>query len=373
MANYSTNEFKAGLKILIDGDPYAIVENEMVKPGKGQAFNRVRVRNLKTGRTIERTWKSGDTVEAADVVDTDMQYLYREGDFFNFMVPDTYEQLTASKEAVGEGAFGLARGRADHPGAEVPGDLDRRRAHAAGTADCQHPVPGFYVGPVGQHVHGRAAREGQRGRGFKIHARRQRHQRPRRHQHLLREPAVLLNAEQLAVQAQRFLATGAEFARAAEQVRLHGHAVAGAPVRHAGTDGRDFAGGLAAERPRQLHRHGQSRLLEPEVKPVQPAGPDADNDFLGSRCQVGQVAQFEPAGLAMSDELERFHPLGNGGPNGQAETARGNCANDLRPRRRPAGPAGGAENGVGFSLEHYLAAVLQDVRESSKQFPSEST
>ncbi len=73
MSNYSTNEFKAGLKILIDGDPYAIVENEMVKPGKGQAFNRVRVRNLKTGRTIERTWKSGDTVEAADVVDTDMQ------------------------------------------------------------------------------------------------------------------------------------------------------------------------------------------------------------------------------------------------------------------------------------------------------------
>ena len=61
MANYSTNEFKAGLKILIDGDPYAIVENEMVKPGKGQAFNRVRVRNLKTGRTIERTWKSGSS------------------------------------------------------------------------------------------------------------------------------------------------------------------------------------------------------------------------------------------------------------------------------------------------------------------------
>jgi elongation factor P len=110
MANYSTNEFKAGLKILIDGDPYAIVENEMVKPGKGQAFNRVRVRNLKTGRTIERTWKSGDTVEAADVVDTDMQYLYREGDFFNFMVPETFEQLTASKEAVGDGAQWLKDG-----------------------------------------------------------------------------------------------------------------------------------------------------------------------------------------------------------------------------------------------------------------------
>jgi elongation factor P len=110
MANYSTNEFKSGLKILIDGDPYAIVENEMVKPGKGQAFNRVRVRNLKTGRTIERTWKSGDTVEAADVVDTDMQYLYRDGDFFNFMVPETFEQLTASKEAVGDGAQWLKDG-----------------------------------------------------------------------------------------------------------------------------------------------------------------------------------------------------------------------------------------------------------------------
>ena len=110
MSNYSTNEFKAGLKILIDGDPYAIVENEMVKPGKGQAFNRVRVRNLKTGRTIERTWKSGDTVEAADVVDTDMQYLYSDGDFFHFMVPETFEQLTASKAAVGEGAQWLKDG-----------------------------------------------------------------------------------------------------------------------------------------------------------------------------------------------------------------------------------------------------------------------
>ena len=64
MASYSTNEFKSGLKILLDGDPYAIVENEFVKPGKGQAFNRVRIRNLKTGRTLERTFKSGDTVEA---------------------------------------------------------------------------------------------------------------------------------------------------------------------------------------------------------------------------------------------------------------------------------------------------------------------
>ena len=134
MANYSTNEFKAGLKILIDGDPYAIVENEMVKPGKGQAFNRVRVRNLKTGRTIERTWKSGDTVEAADVVDTDMQYLYSDGDFFHFMVPDTFEQLTASKQAVGRGRP-MAQGRYD-----LRRHLVERRAaagHAAGAHGTQ--------------------------------------------------------------------------------------------------------------------------------------------------------------------------------------------------------------------------------------------
>ena len=110
MANYSTNEFKSGLKILIDGDPYAIVENEMVKPGKGQAFNRVKIRNLKTGRTIERTFKSGDSVEAADVVDVDMQYLYTDGDFYHFMIPDNFEQHAASKSVVGDNAQWLKDG-----------------------------------------------------------------------------------------------------------------------------------------------------------------------------------------------------------------------------------------------------------------------
>ena len=110
MASYSTNEFKTGLKILIDGDPYSIVENEMVKPGKGQAFNRVKVRNLKTGRVVERTWKSGDSVEAADVVDADMQYLYSDGDFWTFMMPDTFEQYTAGKSAMCESAQWLKDG-----------------------------------------------------------------------------------------------------------------------------------------------------------------------------------------------------------------------------------------------------------------------
>jgi elongation factor P len=111
MSTYSTNEFKTGLKILIDGDPYSIVENEMVKPGKGQAFNRVRVRNLKTGRVVERTWKSGDSVDAADVVDADMQYLYTDGDFWTFMATDgTFEQFTAGKAAMGESAQWLKDG-----------------------------------------------------------------------------------------------------------------------------------------------------------------------------------------------------------------------------------------------------------------------
>jgi len=104
MATYSTNEFKAGLKVMLDGDPASIVENEFVKPGKGQAFNRVRIRNLKNGRTIERTFKSGETIEAADVADVEMQYLYNDDQFWHFMNPQSYEQLAADKNAVGDNA-----------------------------------------------------------------------------------------------------------------------------------------------------------------------------------------------------------------------------------------------------------------------------
>jgi elongation factor P len=102
VGSISTNEFKSGVKILIDGDPYTILENEMVKPGKGQAFNRVRVKNLRTLRVVEKTWKSGDTAETADVVDTDMQYLYNDGEFWHFMQPSTFEQFQADKIAVSD-------------------------------------------------------------------------------------------------------------------------------------------------------------------------------------------------------------------------------------------------------------------------------
>ncbi len=104
MASYSTNEFRGGLKILLDGDPFAIVENEFVKPGKGQAFNRVKIRNLKSGRVIERTFKSGESVEAADVVEVSLQYLYTDGEFWHFMDEQTFEQYAAPREAVGENA-----------------------------------------------------------------------------------------------------------------------------------------------------------------------------------------------------------------------------------------------------------------------------
>jgi elongation factor P len=102
MANYNTSEFKSGLRIIIDGDPCIIVENEFVKPGKGQAFNRVRIKNLKTGKVVDKTFKSGESVEAADVMDTDMQYLYADGEFWHFMVADTFEQYAADEKAVGD-------------------------------------------------------------------------------------------------------------------------------------------------------------------------------------------------------------------------------------------------------------------------------
>jgi len=107
MASYSTSEFRSGLRFILDNDPCIIIENEFVKPGKGQAFNRVRIKNLKTGKTVDKTFKSGDSVEAADVVDTEMQYLYNDGEFWHFMVPDTFEQHAADDKAVADAKMWL--------------------------------------------------------------------------------------------------------------------------------------------------------------------------------------------------------------------------------------------------------------------------
>ncbi|WP_406701997.1 elongation factor P [Sodalis sp.] len=104
MASYSTNEFRSGLKIMLDGEPCAIIENEFVKPGKGQAFNRVRLRKLVSGKVLEKTFKSGDSVETADVVDINLTYLYNDGEFWHFMNNENFEQLAADTKAVGDNA-----------------------------------------------------------------------------------------------------------------------------------------------------------------------------------------------------------------------------------------------------------------------------
>lgn len=102
MADISTSDFKKGLKVMLDGDPAVMIENEFVKPGKGQAFNRVKLRNLKTGNVIERTFKQNETLKAADVADTDMQYLYSDSTGWHFMQPDSFEQYTVDGEVVGD-------------------------------------------------------------------------------------------------------------------------------------------------------------------------------------------------------------------------------------------------------------------------------
>ncbi|MEM7356634.1 MAG: elongation factor P [Acidobacteriota bacterium] len=102
MATYSTSQFRGGLKVMLDNDPCSIIENEFVKPGKGQAFNRVKLRNLLNGRVMEKTFKSGESIEAADVHETSMQYLYNDGEAWHFMVSDTYEQYAATESAMGD-------------------------------------------------------------------------------------------------------------------------------------------------------------------------------------------------------------------------------------------------------------------------------
>lgn len=102
MAQLSTNEFRAGIKLEIEGQPYIIVTNEFVKPGKGQAFNRVRLKHLLTGRVVDRTYKSGETAEVADVEEVQMRLLYREGTEAVFMDDQSFEQVTLSEEKLTE-------------------------------------------------------------------------------------------------------------------------------------------------------------------------------------------------------------------------------------------------------------------------------
>jgi len=104
MASYGMNDVKNGAKILVNNDPCIITETEYVKPGKGQAFTRLKYRSIKSGRVVEMTMKATDSLEVADVVDTDMQYLYSDGEFWHFMQAESFEQVQATKAGVGDAA-----------------------------------------------------------------------------------------------------------------------------------------------------------------------------------------------------------------------------------------------------------------------------
>ena len=90
---YETSEFRKGLRIEIDGYPYLIVENQFVKPGKGQGFCRIKIKNLLNGSVIERTYKSGEKVKPANVMEKDMQFLYQMDGKYHFMDTESYEQV----------------------------------------------------------------------------------------------------------------------------------------------------------------------------------------------------------------------------------------------------------------------------------------
>lgn len=98
----SMSDLKKNLKILIDGDPYVVIEAQFVKPGKGTAFTKCRIKNLITGSVLERTWRSNEAVDLADTENRKMEYLYQEGEHFVFMDRETYEQFHVEEEVLGD-------------------------------------------------------------------------------------------------------------------------------------------------------------------------------------------------------------------------------------------------------------------------------
>jgi elongation factor P len=102
VATYNTSDFRKGIKVQIDGTPYLMIECNFVKPGKGNALYKCKLRNLLLGTVLDRTYKGGDSLESADVEDISGQFLYRQGDTFVFMDQQSYEQYELSKEQVGD-------------------------------------------------------------------------------------------------------------------------------------------------------------------------------------------------------------------------------------------------------------------------------
>jgi elongation factor P len=101
---YETSDFRNGLKVEVEGNPYAIVYFQFVKPGKGTAFTRTKLKNLLTGAVIERTFRSGETVGEAPVEEQPMEFLYNNGDVYTFMNQETYEQVEIQGSLLGEDA-----------------------------------------------------------------------------------------------------------------------------------------------------------------------------------------------------------------------------------------------------------------------------
>ena len=99
--NYSTSQFKNGLKLMLDGNPCSIINNEFFKPGKGKAYYRVKFKDLITGKTLEKTFKSGESLEAADVMELEMQYLYNDGESWYFMDPSSFDQFGLEESSLG--------------------------------------------------------------------------------------------------------------------------------------------------------------------------------------------------------------------------------------------------------------------------------
>ncbi|MEX0865743.1 MAG: elongation factor P [Pirellulales bacterium] len=102
MASYNTSDFRKGLKVQIEGDPYLMIECNFVKPGKGQAMYKCRLRNLLKGTVLDRTYKSGESLEAADITEIEAQYLYRSGDSFVFMDTTSFEQYELDDNQMGD-------------------------------------------------------------------------------------------------------------------------------------------------------------------------------------------------------------------------------------------------------------------------------
>ena len=104
---YDTNQFRKGLKVELDNEPFAIIDFQHVKPGKGNAFTRTKLKSFLTGNMIERTFRSGEKLAVPDFMEKEMEYLYCDGEDFAFMDQSTYEQITVPQKVMADNALFL--------------------------------------------------------------------------------------------------------------------------------------------------------------------------------------------------------------------------------------------------------------------------